>query len=77
MARPVTAGSLWQCCAAPSSSGQPHVDDVYEDDVSYVRDLGLIARGKFIEVANPIYREVIMRVLGAGFADKLVGAGDS
>ena len=44
-----------------------NVDDVYDEDVSYVRDLGLIARGKFIEVANPIYREVIMRVLGAGF----------
>jgi hypothetical protein len=44
-----------------------NVDDVYEDDVSYVRDLGLIARGRFIEVANPVYREVIMRVLGTGF----------
>jgi hypothetical protein len=44
-----------------------NVDDVYQDDVSYVRDLGLIGRGKFIEVANPIYREVIMRVLGANF----------
>jgi hypothetical protein len=44
-----------------------NVDDVYEDDVAYVRDLGLIGRGKFIDVANPIYREVIMRVLGSGF----------
>jgi AAA domain len=44
-----------------------NVDDVYEDDVAYVRDLGLIGRGKFIEVANPVYREVIMRVLGSGF----------
>jgi len=44
-----------------------NVDDVYEDDVSYVRDLGLIGRETFIDVANPIYREVIMRVLGAGF----------
>ena len=46
-----------------------NVDDVYEDDVSYVRDLGLIARTKPIRVANPVYREVIMRVLSAGFED--------
>jgi hypothetical protein len=46
-----------------------NVDDIYEDDVSYVRDLGLIARSKPVRVANPIYREVIMRVLGAGFED--------
>jgi AAA ATPase domain len=49
------------------------VDDVYEDDVSYVQDLGLIARGKFIQVANPIYREVIMRVLGSSF-ERLISA---
>ena len=56
MIEPLVAGTL-----------PANVDDVYDDDVSYVRDLGLIARGTFIEVANPIYREVIMRVLGAGF----------
>jgi hypothetical protein len=55
---PLVAGSL-----------PGNVDDVYEDDVSYVRDLGLIARSKPIRVANPVYREVIMRVLGAGFED--------
>jgi hypothetical protein len=44
-----------------------NVDGVYEDDVSYVRDLGLLAQGKFVQVANPIYREVVMRVLGGGF----------
>ncbi len=34
------------------------------DDVSYVRDLGLIAAGKGVRIANPIYNEVIVRVLG-------------
>jgi hypothetical protein len=41
-------------------------DSVYNDDLSYVRDLGLIAPGDTIEIANPVYREVITRVLGDG-----------
>ncbi|MGH3247092.1 MAG: AAA family ATPase [Trebonia sp.] len=41
-------------------------DPVYDDDVSYVRDLGLIARNDPVRVANPIYKEVIVRVLGRG-----------
>jgi hypothetical protein len=44
----------------------PDVDTTYNDDVSYVQDLGLIAPGNPVRVANPIYREVIVRVLGAG-----------
>ncbi len=35
-----------------------------DDDVSYARDLGLIAQGKHLRIANPIYQEVIVRVLG-------------
>jgi hypothetical protein len=38
-------------------------DDTYQDDVAYLRDLGLLAPGKVIEIANPIYHEVIVRVL--------------
>jgi hypothetical protein len=45
----------------------PDVDAVYNDDVAYVQDLGLIAQGDPVRIANPIYREVIVRVLGAGF----------
>ena len=37
----------------------------YDEDASYVRDLGLIASGRTVEIANPIYREVIARVLAA------------
>jgi hypothetical protein len=44
----------------------PDVDGVYDDDVAYVQDLGLIAQGNPVRIANPIYREVIARVLGAG-----------
>ncbi|MFC4013516.1 hypothetical protein ACFOY2_40250 [Nonomuraea purpurea] len=49
---PVVAGSL------------PDIDPAFSDDLSYVRDLGLIKQKPPLEVANPIYREVILRVLG-------------
>ncbi|WP_220498540.1 AAA family ATPase [Microbispora sp. H10949] len=42
----------------------PHVEPTFSDDLSYVRDLGLIKQKPPLEVANPIYREVILRVLG-------------
>jgi len=41
-------------------------DADYDDDVSYVQDLGLLAPGFDVEIANPIYREVIVRVLTTG-----------
>jgi hypothetical protein len=46
------------------AGGFPAVDTTYNDDVAYVRDLGLIAKNNPIQAANPIYREVIVRVLG-------------
>ncbi|WP_207755407.1 ATP-binding protein [Nonomuraea cypriaca] len=49
---PVVAGSF------------PDIDATFSDDLSYVRDLGLIKQKPPLEVANPIYREVILRVLG-------------
>jgi hypothetical protein len=47
----------------------PEADPAYDDDVSYVQDLGLIGKGRPITIANPIYREVIFRVLGGRAAD--------
>ena len=38
-------------------------DPTYNDDTSYVRDLGLIAAGPPVRIANPVYREIIARVL--------------
>ncbi|WP_428263534.1 AAA family ATPase [Haliangium sp.] len=35
----------------------------YDEDVAYVRDLGLVALAPELHIANPIYREVIARVL--------------
>jgi AAA domain len=44
----------------------------YEDDALYVRDLGLVAPGKPLRIANPIYREVIVRVLSSSAEDRIV-----
>ncbi|MEU8150899.1 ATP-binding protein [Nonomuraea sp. NPDC048901] len=49
----------------PIVSGDfPRAELTFSDDLSYVRDLGLIKQKPPMEVANPIYREVILRVLG-------------
>lgn len=42
----------------------PDTDASFDDDVSYVHDLGLIRGTRDLEIANPIYREVLLRVLG-------------
>jgi hypothetical protein len=42
---------------------EPSVDLAYHDDASYVRDLGLIKPGHPLQIANPIYQEVIVRAL--------------
>jgi hypothetical protein len=48
-----------------------HNDPTFDDDLSYVRDLGLIAKDKPARVANPIYREVIVRVLGSATEEQI------
>jgi hypothetical protein len=42
----------------------PDGGQTFNDDVSYVRDLGLIGSGNPLKITNPIYKEVIVRVLG-------------
>jgi hypothetical protein len=44
-------------------------DMAYNDDVAYVRDLGLVAPRPPLRIANPIYREVIVRVLATVVED--------
>jgi len=48
----------------PILTGEPTQADPIEDDIMYVKDLGLIRndRGR-VEIANPIYKEVIPRAL--------------
>ncbi len=47
----------------PLLSGVLAPDRIPDDDLQYVRDLGLIAADRPVRVANPIYREVIPRTL--------------
>jgi hypothetical protein len=45
--------------------------DGYNDAVRYCRDLGIIAPGAPITFANPIYREIITRILNSLFHDSI------
>jgi AAA ATPase domain len=47
-------------------------DLTYDDDLSYVRDLGLIAQDPPLAIANPIYKEIIIRELGARARDSVL-----
>ncbi len=51
---------------APILTGSHPEKDVFDDDLQFVEDLGLIAPGRGgLEIANPIYREIIPRALTA------------
>ena len=47
----------------PLLSGANTMDSIADDDIKYVRDLGLVTAQDPIAIANPIYREVIPRDL--------------
>jgi len=49
----------------------PRFGDAYDDDVSYVRDLGLIAPDAPLRIANDLYAEVIARSLGSRVQDSI------
>ena len=53
------------------ADGEVSADLSYDDDLSYVRDLGLIRQSAPLAIANPIYKEVIVRVLGARAKDSV------
>ncbi|GII79119.1 hypothetical protein Sru01_41010 [Sphaerisporangium rufum] len=48
----------------PIVAGGTYIDRHNSGDLAYARDLGLITQKPPPQVANPIYREVILRVLG-------------
>ncbi len=56
----------------PLLSGDPAVAALPTDDVQYLRDLGLIATDAPARIANPIYAEVVPRVLTLTTEDVLV-----
>ncbi|MEA1969506.1 MAG: AAA-like domain-containing protein [Thermodesulfobacteriota bacterium] len=45
--------------------------DLPEDDIQYVADLGLIRRKPQMDIANPIYREIVPRMLTSSTQDTL------
>ncbi len=47
----------------PLLTGADAIDSISDDDLQYVRDLGLVAQAGPVGIANPIYREVIPRAL--------------
>jgi len=49
----------------PVLAGEFLAPDVMDDDIQFVEDLGLVARSVGLEIANPIYREIIPRALTA------------
>ena len=55
----------------PMLAGTQLSGDHYDEDIAFVRDLGLIAPKPPLRVANPIYREVMVRVLGGRAEDAI------
>jgi hypothetical protein len=55
----------------PLMAGTLEGGDSYDDDFTYVRDLGLIAATAPTRPANPIYREVMARALAAGIEHRI------
>ena len=55
----------------PLITGTPHPSDLKEDDLQYVTDLGLVKRKPQVRVSNPIYLEVIPRMLTSTTQDTL------
>ena len=56
----------------PLLAGDSVGGDEYDDDIRFARDLGLVAPRSPLRVANPIYREVMVRVLCAAAEDQIV-----
>jgi hypothetical protein len=47
-------------------------EETYDEDRLYVADLGLVKRTRPLEIANPIYKEVIARVLTSRAQDNII-----
>jgi hypothetical protein len=50
-------------------TGEAPAFDGYNDAVRYCRDLGIITGGNPIRFSNPVYREIITRILNSSLAD--------
>ncbi len=47
--------------------------DIYNDDIAYARDLGIVSQKAPLKFANPVYAEIIPRVMASGFEESLPG----
>jgi len=56
---------------APVIEGTFPGGDTFDDDLQYVRDLGLLTSTRPLQVSNPIYREVVVRVLAIAAEESL------
>jgi hypothetical protein len=45
--------------------------DKLDDSISYIRDLGIVSQSSPLEFANPIYAEIIPRIMASGIQDSL------
>jgi hypothetical protein len=52
-------------------NGEAPAFDGYNDAVRYCRDLGIITSGNPVTFANPIYREIITRIMNSIFTDSI------
>ena len=55
----------------PIVAGWTRLHSVSDDDRRYLRDLGLTASNGDLEIANPIYREVIPRILASSAEERM------
>ena len=54
-------------------NGDNIIFDKLDDSVSYVRDLGIVSQTSPLTFANPIYAEIIPRIMALSFQDSLPG----
>lgn len=45
--------------------------DILDDDIAYVRDLGIVSPSSPLEFANPIYAEIIPRVMASAIQESI------
>jgi len=45
--------------------------DVLDDDIMYVRDLGIVSQSSPLEFANPVYAEIILRIMASPLEESL------
>ncbi|MCP4148722.1 MAG: ATP-binding protein [bacterium] len=52
-------------------NGNTILVDIFDDDISYVRDLGIVSRKSPLKFANPIYAEIIPRIMASPIQESI------